>query len=193
MAWVAQRTKHVSGIDARWCKRQTLNEDVAFYRRHTARHVPPSEPVAELVVIAGRGAGKTRQMTSVALCRAIGFDPSLIAPGNRRCPAAREGPTAGTCSDEAFKSHCQHPVVARHVYQTYKDRIELWSGITIVVATASHGVRGFAVVSCIADELAFWADETGEPCVGGARRPASWPRPRAGIVAARHQQSLPRQ
>ena len=55
------------------------------------------------------------------------------------------------------------PEFAPYVARTLKESIELTTGVTIEVHTASYRtVRGYTVVALVADELAFWMNlETG--------------------------------
>jgi len=50
------------------------------------------------------------------------------------------------------------------VVRRTSDTIDLSNGISITVATASYRtVRGYTIVACICDEIAFWADDSGNP------------------------------
>ena len=79
------------------------------------------------------------------------------------------------------------PMLARMVGNRTAESVELTNGVTIEVHTASfRSVRGYTVVSCVLDEVAFWrSDDSANPDreIVAALRPAMATVPGALLLA----------
>ena len=139
-------------------------DEFALYCQHTGRKAPPTEPAREAWVIVGRRGGKSFISALVAVFLACFRDyASVLAKGER-----------GTLMVLAADRR-QARVVFRYIEALIdgvgmlapvvegrtREAIHLSNGISIEVHAASYrGVRGYTLVGVIADEIAFWRDET---------------------------------
>jgi len=139
------------------------DEQRAFYRQHTGRQTPPTGPAREAWLIVGRRGGKSRIAALVAVYLACFRDyRSVLAPGERGTlpiiAADRRQARTVFCYVTGLLDSC--PMLARMVSNRTAESIELTNGVTIEVHTASfRSVRGYTVVSCVLDEVAFWRTE----------------------------------
>ena len=134
-------------------------EELAFYRKHTGRTSPPSQPFRECFVIAGRRSGKSLIAALCAVFVACFVDHSeSLAPGET-------GVVMVLSSDRSqarvlmgyINAFLEVPLLATMVTNRTKESIELNNRIRIEIRTSSYKtVRGFTVVAAILDELAFW-------------------------------------
>ena len=151
--------------------------ELALYQQVTGRQTWPSEPAKELWCVAGRRSGKTRISALVATYCAA-FRTYSLAPGERAvmpivCPGRRQGQVALGY----VKSFLQaSPALAAMVTGETAESISLSTGITVEVFTASsRNIRGFTLCGCIADEIAFWRDDSSldpDKAILDAARPA---------------------
>ena len=141
-------------------KHWTLNKffDLEFYKKCTGRQTIPEGPVKEVWAQVGRGGGKTRAAAAALVASAIKEYPSL-APGERG-KAFLLAQNRGTAR-QAF-SYVRgilngDKLLKRMIINETKSTISLSNGIDIETITANYRhVRGFSIVSAVADEVAFW-------------------------------------
>lgn len=152
-------------------------EDPGLVLRLLGRTVLPSERPAEAWIQAGRRAGKSILAALSAIYLAI--QPYTLMAGE-------VGTVVIIASDRK-----QGRVILRYILGLMKsvpalaaliaaetmESVTLTTGIAIEIHTASfRGVRGYTVVACLADEVAFWRnDESGanpDSEILGAIRPA---------------------
>src|SRR5712691_10894209 len=134
---------------------------LAIYRRHTGRATPPTTPCRELWTIAGRGAGKDRLASLVAVWLAA-FKPYHVAPGER--------PTVALIAADRQQARVlfryvvalvEIPLLATMVTKQTRGAIELSNGVVVEVHTCSfRSLRGYSFAAVVCDELAFWRDES---------------------------------
>jgi terminase large subunit-like protein len=131
-------------------------EKVAGSRR------PPKQKVAELWAIVGRRAGKSRMAAAVAVFIACfvehRLDPGEI--GYVLCLAATAS-QAKTVFDYAEAFLRRSPVLSTMIETVTSDEIRLINGVTIAIHVSSYrNVRGKTLLAVIADETAYWRDDT---------------------------------
>lgn len=126
--------------------------------RDLTQRDPPSEPVRELWVIAGRRAGKSRVAAALACYLATCRDWSA-APGE--VPTVLVLAADREQAQVAFRYvrgllHAS-PLLAQEIASESRERITLQSGVEIQVSTSDYrAVRGRSLVAAICDEIAFW-------------------------------------
>lgn len=133
----------------------------ALIRECTGRDVLPSIPAREAWCIVGRRGGKSRIAALVAVYRAC-LCTYKLAKGERGVVMviAADRRQARVVFRYVLGLLNAVPMLAALVVRQTKDAIDLSNGISIEVKTASYKtVRGFTVVACICDELAFWSNE----------------------------------
>ena len=135
--------------------------DLRIFKRHTERDSPPLRPVKEVAMAMGRRAGKTNNAALAGLFLGIRFDSSTLTPGetavvmilaaDRRQGRACFGYLRALLELSEFKPY---------VHRVLKESVELRNNVKIEVHTASYrSVRGYTVVGCICDEIAFWMND----------------------------------
>jgi hypothetical protein len=132
--------------------------ELELFQHHTGLDVPPSAPVREVVVVAGRRAAKSRQATLAALHGAISRNFHVeAAPGEPIICAVVSPDRKQSQGDLGYvKALCQLPVFAPYVVQVNKQEISLNTGCTLEVKSASHRTtRGFSCPVLVLDEVAF--------------------------------------
>lgn len=133
-------------------------DELLIFQRHTGLDVPPSAPVRELVVVAGRRSAKSRQATLAALHGAISRNYRLeAAPGEAVVCAVVSPDRKQSRADLGYiKALCRLPRFAPYFEQINKDEITLNTGCTLEVKSASHRTtRGFSCPVLVLDEVAF--------------------------------------
>lgn len=135
----------------------------ALYQTHTGRQAPPGGSAREAWVVAGRRAGKSRVAALVAVYLACFRDyRRILAPGERgTLPIiAADRRQARTVLRYVLGLLEDCPMLAQLVASTTAESVELTTGVTIEVHTASfRSVRGYTVVAAVLDEVAFWRSE----------------------------------
>jgi hypothetical protein len=125
---------------------------------------PPSHPVRELIVIAGRRSGKSRMAALKAAFLATCMDHrGKLAAGEVGyvlvLAASRSQATVVFKYVVGFFE--SSPILQHEVAEITADEIRLRNGIIIAVHPNSfRTVRGRTIIGCIFDETAFWRDET---------------------------------
>jgi hypothetical protein len=147
-------------IKAAFAEKMTAAEIETF--RSVAERDPPTQPVSEMVAIAGRGAGKDSVATLIATSIAITLNPHKLRPGEKAIVMllAVDRPQAGIAFDYIRGYFETVPTLAKLVKHVGADSIELRNRVVIEVHTNSYrSVRGRSLLCVICDELAFWRDE----------------------------------
>jgi phage terminase large subunit-like protein len=142
----------------------------ALYGRHTGREALPTTPAREAWLVVGRRGGKSRIATLVAVWLACFRDyRAILAPGERGtvmllAADRRQARTVFRYVEELLDGI---PLLRSLVERRTREGIYLRNRVIIEVHTASfRAVRGYTVVACIADEVAFWrSDESANPDV----------------------------
>lgn len=143
----------------------TLDPDaLALYRKLTGRKQPPSKPFREAWIIAGRRAGKSRIAALVAVYLSCFRDYSdILAKGERGTfmVLAADRRQARTVFRYIEGLVDGTPMLAGMVERRTSECIDLNNHISIEVHTASfRAVRGYTLIGCICDEVAFWRDDS---------------------------------
>jgi hypothetical protein len=135
-----------------------------LFRRHTGRQDLPSEPAREGWVIVGRRGGKSFIAALVAVFLACfrNYD-DVLAPGERGtlmvlAADRRQARTVFRYIDGLISGV---PMLARMVESRTSEAIHLTTRVSVEVHTASfRAVRGYTLIGVIADEVAFWRDDS---------------------------------
>ena len=138
--------------------------ELEIYQRHTGRLVAPSEPVREGWLIVGRRGGKSFIAALVAVFVSCfrSYD-NVLAPGERGtlmvlAADRRQARTVFRYIDGLITGV---PMLERMVESRTAEAIHLSNRISIEVHTASfRAVRGYTLIGVIADEVAFWRDDS---------------------------------
>lgn len=136
------------------------DEESAIFVQYARRQVPAI--VRELWLICGRRSGKSTIAALIALYLACFVDHGLKrgerGTGMIICPDRKQARVILNYIRAFMESV---PMLAAMIEQTTKESIRLTNGITIETHTASYrSTRGYCVVFCIVDEIAFLRDET---------------------------------
>ena len=137
--------------------------DLPLYTECTGRSHPPSARATEADAIVGRRGGKTRVMATVAAYLAA-FDTDwrqYLDPGEAAhiLLVAKDTTQAGVAFGYLSSLFLDHPILRQLVVNATSDSITLRNRVVVRVAAASfRGLRGYAVASLLADELAYWFD-----------------------------------
>jgi hypothetical protein len=134
-----------------------------LFRRLTGRTTLPTSRAREVWTVAGRRSGKSRMAAFIAVflaaCRRYTLAPGeravvlVISPGRAQSRVIFNYALAMLRSIEAL---------AYLIERETADSIDLSTGVSIQIASASFRTpRGYTVVGLVADELAFWRDDTG--------------------------------
>ncbi len=137
-------------------------EQLEIYRRHTGRTEVPTAPFREAFVVAGRRGGKSLAAALVATFLAAFRDyGEVLALGEI-------GTIMVIASDRRqarvvlgyINAFLEIPMLSRMVVSRLKESIELTNRVRIEVHTSSfRSVRGYTLLGCICDEIAFWPTE----------------------------------
>jgi len=142
-------------------------DELAIFRRFTGRSVAPTKRADEAWIVAGRRAGKTRAMASLATYLAALCDHRYHLARGQRGYVLVVAPDLKQAGE--LISYCRGIFESKLLKQLVKretgEEIELTNGITIRVQTPNYRrIRGFTAVAAILDEAAFWLDEnTAQP------------------------------
>lgn len=152
--------------------------EAATFTRCTGRQAPPVRQVREAWMVVGRRGGKSRIAALLIVYLAF-FRTYSLAPGER-------GVVMVLAADRR-----QARVIFRYVKALIEavpmlrellvkeptaESIDLTTGISVEIHTSSfRAVRGYTVVACVCDEIAFWPTDTAanpDAEILGALRPA---------------------
>jgi hypothetical protein len=135
----------------------------AIYQAHTRRVEPPTTPAREAWAICGRRAGKSRIAALVAVYLACFKDHTpVLAPGEvgTLMVLAADRKQAPTILRYIRGLLDAVPILKQGIVNQTAESITLSRRVIIEVVTASfRSTRGYTVIACVADELAFWRSE----------------------------------
>jgi hypothetical protein len=124
---------------------------------------PPDKRVRELVVAAGRGAGKDSVASLLVTHAAINFDPrGKLRPGETAVAMALacDRHQAGILFNYVRGFFETVPALKAMVVRVTADAIELSNRVVIEIHSASfRAVRGRSILCAVLDECAFFRDE----------------------------------
>jgi hypothetical protein len=137
---------------------------LALYRHATQRVEPPDRPFREAYFVVGRRGGKSQFVATVAVYAACFVTyTAKLAAGERAVVAviAADRSQAQVVFRFIRALLDSSPMLRALVKAETRERIELTNGCDIEVTTCSYRTtRGRTYAAVIADELAFWRDET---------------------------------
>lgn len=138
-----------------------------IFNQYTSRAVSPRRQVRDCIIIAGRRSGKSFTASLIASYLAAFYDYSpylsvgevgyifIVARDKMQSRIIK------TYVSEIFK---QSPVLRQFIKVDLKDELQLNNGITISIKTADFGsVRGYTILACIMEEIAFFPSEGAQP------------------------------
>ncbi len=131
-----------------------------LYRKHTGRTDLSSIPYREAFAICGRRAGKSLLAAFVAVFLACFRDyADVLAPGETGIVMliASDRRQARVLLNYVNGFFDSIAMLAGMVRARRKDGVELTNGLTVEIVTSDfRAVRGYTIIGCICDELAFW-------------------------------------
>ena len=139
--------------------------ELALYRECTGRMNPPTGRAQEAWLVVGRRGGKSRDLALIAtyLASFIDWRPYL-APGETGylVIVAADRRQCRTILNYVKAFILETPLLAHLVERDNAEELELSNGLVIEIATSSfRTVRGRTIIAALADEAAFWSDESG--------------------------------
>ena len=125
---------------------------------------PPTKPVRELWIAAGRRCGKDSIASLIAAHAAMTFDrQGRLRPGERATILclAPDKETASICFKYVRELFASVPMLNAMVLRTTADTLELSNQVDITVVAANFkSIRGRALALVVLDEVAFFASDT---------------------------------
>jgi len=168
-----------------------LNDtEIAIFQQCTNRSAPLPSGYLEATLVIGRRGGKSLIMALVAAYLGCFFDwrPFLTEGERGVIMIIAADRRQATVIFKYLRGMLGIPLLSSMIERETLDTIELSNSITIEIQTASYKtIRGRTVVTVLADELAFWSDETSaNPDVEiiNAAKPAMATIPRAIMIKA---------
>lgn len=141
--------------------------DLALYQQCTGRDDRPKGGFREVALVCGRRAGKSFVLALIAVHLAVMTDYSpYLQPGERATimVIAADRKQARVIFRYIAGLLTKIEMLAGMVERETSDLIELTNNVSIEIQTASfRAVRGYTIAACLADEIAFWADEGANP------------------------------
>jgi hypothetical protein len=147
------------------------DEDMALYTRCTGRTAPPAQPFREVCLVIGRRGGKSRMLALIACYLATfrSYD-EYLAPGEVAVVAVIAASRAQARSIFQYLDGLLRAVPAldamlknekgKDLYST-SEVLALNNRVRIEIHTSSFRVtRGYTFAAVLADETAFWRDES---------------------------------
>lgn len=136
--------------------------DLRRYRKFTGRKKAPKIPLKEVFLIIGRRGGKSFISALIAVYLAVFKNwGTRLGPGEKgyiMC-LANDKQQAGVVLNY-IKEILRLPILKGYVINETKEEIELSNNIIIAVHQCSYrSLRGYAILTAICDELAFWRAE----------------------------------
>src|SRR5262249_14685266 len=139
-------------------------DEMETFRRLTGRDTSPAERVSEFWAVIGRRGGKSRAIAALAVFLAAMCSYPMLRRGERGLVLciAPDRDQAGIVLDYALGMLEDSPILRQLIVRQTAEEIELSTGVTIAVRTASfRRLRGFTSVAAILDEIAFYySDES---------------------------------
>lgn len=143
--------------------------DLALFRAVTGRQEPPSEPCREVWVSAGRRGGKSRigALLAVYLAAFRRWHDHLAAGERATVALIAADRRQARVLWRYVRGLLEVPLLARLIEAETSERIDLATGATIEIHTASYrSTRGYTCAAIVADEVAFWrSEDSAEPDV----------------------------
>ncbi len=140
------------------------DDALVLYRRHTGRNVAPLAPFKEAALVVGRRGGKSRVLALVATFLATFRDYApFLAPGEVATVAVIAADRRQARSIFRFVTGLlrEVPLLAPMMQDDSAEVITLTNRVVIEIHTASFRVtRGYTFAAVLADETAFWRDDT---------------------------------
>lgn len=141
------------------------DEQLALYRHHTGRTTPPVTPFKEAELVVGRRGGKSRILALLGTYLATFFDYTpYLAAGELATIAiiAADRKQARSIFRYVKGFLGAAPVLAAMMQDENAEVITLNNRVLIEIHTASFRVtRGYTFAAVLADETAYFRDETG--------------------------------
>jgi hypothetical protein len=166
-------------------------DELAIYQQCTGRVDAPTVPATEAWLVCGRRAGKSFMLAITAVYLAAFHEyRKHLAPGERASIMiiARDRKQARVILGYIRALLTEVPMLKAMVVHETADAFELSNAVAIEVHAASfRGVRGYAIVAALLDELAFWpTDDSADPDfeVINALRPGMAQFPNAMLLCA---------
>jgi hypothetical protein len=135
-------------------------EQLAIYKRHTARGTPPTAPSHEAWLVVGRRGGKSFFLAVIAVFLACFIDwRPLLGPGEIGTVMiiAADRKQARVIMRFMTGLLKSVPMLARQIEGATRDSIALKNNIAVEIHTASfRTTRGYTIVAALLDELAYW-------------------------------------
>jgi hypothetical protein len=139
------------------------------FRRLTERDTSPTERVSEFWAVIGRRGGKSRAIAALAVYLAGLCAYPMLRRGERGLVLciAPDRDQAAIVLAYSLGMLEDSPILRQLIVRQTTEEIELSTGVTIAVRTASfRRLRGFTSVAAILDEIAFYySDESANPDV----------------------------
>jgi hypothetical protein len=139
-------------------------EEEGIYRQCTGRKYVPGKAAKEVYLIVGRRGGKTRIAGLIATYLAACKDYSkVLAPGQwGTLPLIAADRQQARELMGYVKGNFEHPALSHLLESSTSEEVRLTSRVRIEVHTASYrSTRGYTMLGGLADEIAFWHNETG--------------------------------
>jgi hypothetical protein len=134
-----------------------------LFAKHTGRTSAPANGFREAYPIVGRRGGKSQIAATIATYEAVFADHSdKLAPGETGVVMviASDRRQARVILNYIAAYFDNIPMLKRMVVSRLKESIELTNRVRIEIHTSSfRAVRGYTILCCICDELAFWPVE----------------------------------
>lgn len=180
------------------------DEEAEIFAIVSGGRKPPSKPVSELWVIAGRRGGKSRMAALVSAYAGAFIAPTIrLAPGEigHVLALAPSKAQAGTVRDYCHGFYERSPILSQMVRNVTGEEIRLDGNVSIGVHAANfRTVRGRSVLCAVLDEAAFFRDESSATpdleiyrailpalaTTGGMLISISSPYRKAGLLYAKH-------
>jgi hypothetical protein len=136
--------------------------DKKIYQHFTQRCDTPEKVFREAYIVCGRRSGKSVIAALIGIYLAIFVDHSqnLIPGESAMVLILSSDRNAAQIIFRYVTAFLQAPLLKNLVVgEPRKESISLSNGVTIAIGTANYrSIRGYTVVACIADEVAFWQD-----------------------------------
>jgi hypothetical protein len=140
-----------------------LDDERQEFRRLTKREHEPGQPVKELVLVAGRRAGKSTAMCVLAIWIASLCDHRYLAPGEVGVVlmVSRDQRVSRMLVDRIAEVMALSEPLASMIVNRTQDTIDLVNNVRIELRPASFiNLRGPSYLCILADEVAFWFTST---------------------------------
>lgn len=142
------------------------DEQAEVFRQFTGRTTVPSVPFKEAALVIGRRGGKSRMMAWVATYLSLYRDyRPFLAPGEKATIAViasdrKQARSIFRYITGVFQASAQLKAL---VEDETAEALTLKNRVVIEIATASFRVtRGYTFAAVLADETAYWRDETSQ-------------------------------